>query len=66
MTFRVTYTNDKAAGLLYSFDVEARDEEHAAMVGGMARAESFTNWFFKSFYWPDPITWRRVSIERIS
>jgi hypothetical protein len=64
MKWLVTYTHDRAAGLTWTFEVEASDDTHAAMQAGMARAESFDGRFMRDFYRPHRLNWERLSTER--
>lgn len=66
MLWKVAYTNDRADGMLYYFTVEASSSSEALMRAGMARAESFVTSFYKGFYWPHPVQWKRVSIKCLS
>jgi hypothetical protein len=64
MLFDVTYTHDRVGrtGITYTLRVEARDEDHAAQVAGMARTEHFMTWFHQSFYRLHRVHWERLSV----
>jgi hypothetical protein len=63
--YKVTYTYEQAAPLTYDFVVEADSEDEAKMRAGMARAESFVQRFAADFWWPNPIRWERLKVEKL-